>query len=234
MNVALDSFYHQFCLQHPGMSFCPVSSSVRCAFNGKSYDARNRLHIERFVQGKQYKSLLRLASLKDGSRIACPDFRQDTVMISVPRSIANRASVLANALALHHHLCSSLQESFHTLGEALKFSQARLAPDDYQMGLQIAASANLARHANLHCSDDLCHDSPRSTVIVDTPPVSPRSDLCRPFGEQDHMKRRRLDEASRSSPDTVASLRLLLTTKGVSWSISESFAQLKSKASRWL
>eukprot|EP00746_Dinoflagellata_sp_MGD_P093645 gnl/MRDRNA2_/MRDRNA2_37049_c0_seq1.p1 gnl/MRDRNA2_/MRDRNA2_37049_c0~~gnl/MRDRNA2_/MRDRNA2_37049_c0_seq1.p1 ORF type:complete len:360 (+),score=59.40 gnl/MRDRNA2_/MRDRNA2_37049_c0_seq1:46-1080(+) len=141
----LSAKLHAFCSENAHLVLDSENLQVHCTLNGKFYDGRNILHLERFVCGKAYQRMLKVRH-DAVSNIPCHDVLGPAVQIGVPKNIAGRVSAVATALAWQEHLSSALGVSCHSLGEAIALAAGRLDCSSLEAVRSVATLANVNKH----------------------------------------------------------------------------------------
>lgn len=163
----------EFCRRHPDFSLVPGHVRVQSRMLGREFDGNNIMHLQRMVNSRKYKHLLRARSMSPPPEAYCLPISDEVKMIPIPTVIADRIESIAAALALHVSLAHRLEVNFHSLGEALRAAQICVSEVEHERMMQIATESNRARHAEmLKVTEDLHVVDTGCDCVADLAPPS--------------------------------------------------------------
>ena len=153
---------------------------------GRRLVASNILHLERYVQGREFTNFIKVKS-RGSSVDICGAVAKaklfDLELCGAP--LRSRLAAVGRALVLHAELCASLGESTRSPGVALQLA-ALCVSDDFASTLSearcILADANAAKHHSIEVIAQATHPADSSASCsredMDLPMASERGHLA--------------------------------------------------------
>jgi len=152
--------------QYEGFTLDENSFLVTFVLTGKTFDGRNLLHLQRFCEGKAYRTLCQARAAGQNRSISVDPPAVEVTTLEVPVFLRDRAASLVEALKMQSWLAHQCRTEFHSLGEAIRGLQSSLSCAQLEKVRCCAYDyeANVARHQGLTMSGYMT-----SSLIVSQP-----------------------------------------------------------------